>query len=132
MAMNRIGNVVVDRSKDADKSQRRTKPDDCRPYSPKKIEGLYAKGKKTPSLGTKDDEDQRNQSPVNRHAPGYDNDVKDGWITGAGGDGRKPTFDSGKYDPNSTPPKPASGLKATGQDVAKSPFSRAHNTYSED
>jgi hypothetical protein len=35
---------------------------------------------------------QTPQTPDNRHRPGYDADVKDGWLRGTGGDGRKPGF----------------------------------------
>jgi hypothetical protein len=127
-SLNRVGNVVVDRSeKDADKSRRRTKPADVGPYSPAKIEALFSEGKKSPSLGTKDDEAQRPQFTADKPGKDYHNDVADGWLRGSGGDGRKPVFDSGKLDPASSPPKPAGGLRASGDDCHKSPFSTAHN-----
>jgi hypothetical protein len=80
---------------------------------------------------------QRNQFAEDRHAPGYDNDVplkgERSWLRGAGRGGEdRPTFDRGKLDASSKPPKPASGLKATGLDCHRSPFSKAHSTYGED
>jgi hypothetical protein len=131
----KAGDEVPSRHSDA--AQRRTRPEDVRPYSPKRIEALYSKGKTLP-LG-KGGETHEHQPPQfaedkrDEKRGKYTNDVARGsYLVGAGGDGRPPHFDSGKYDPNSKPPKPASGLRASGRDIAASPFSAAHRTYSED
>jgi hypothetical protein len=118
--------------KHSDNAQRRTKPEDHRPYSPKRVDALYAKGKETVSrkdwLGP---DHQANQDPEDKHQDHrrgrYHNDTK-GWLRGHGSvDGALlPTFDHGKLDPASTPPKPASGLKASGKNCERSPFSAAH------
>jgi len=125
--MNHAGNDEVP-DKRSDNAQRRTKPADCRPYSPARIEAIYSKGKTTPDMGSKSDVAQKNQFPEDAHGPGYCPEVPRGaWARGGdlGGNGR-PGFDHGKLDPASKPPKPASGLKASGQNCHKSPFSAAH------
>jgi hypothetical protein len=135
--MNRAGNAEVP-DKHSDNARRRTKPADCRPYSPARIEAIYSKGKTLPlGKGGETHEHQKNQFPEDRHdnAKGrYHNDVADGWLRGSGVEGAaaRPTFDRGRLDPSGRPPKPATGLKASGQDMTKSPFSAAHRTYSED
>jgi hypothetical protein len=120
MALNRVGNVVVAR-KHSD-AQRRTRPADKGCPTPQQFHKIYNEGRKRPSMGTEGDEARRNQFPGDRHAPGYSNDVKDGWITGSGGDGAtaKPGFD------HSAPRKAPGGLKASGADMTSSPFSKAH------
>jgi hypothetical protein len=79
-------------------------------------------------------EHQKNQFPEDRHDEKrgrYSNDVPErSWLRG-GGEGHRPNMDRGKLDPSSVPPKAATGLKATGRDIPKSPFSAAHKTYSE-
>jgi len=137
-SMNRRGNVVerVERQftdKHFDNDQRRTKPEDNRPYSPKRIEAIYSEGKET--ISRKEwfhETHQANQAPEDHHQDNgrgrYDNDVpRDRWARGGdlGGDGR-PHFDHGHFDQASKPPKPASGLKASGKDMTKSPFSSAY------
>jgi hypothetical protein len=117
--------------KHSDNAQRRTKPADSRPYSPARIEAIYSKGKET--VSRKDwfhETHQVNQFPEDEHDNGrgrYDNDTK-GWLRGHGSvnGALLPTFDNGKLDPASKPPKPASGLKASGQDCHKSPWSSAY------
>jgi hypothetical protein len=113
--------------KHTDEAKRRTRPEDHRPWSPKAIDRLYAKGKESPSLGDKSDKAYRNQFVEDRHGPGYENDTK-GWSRGGdlGGDGR-PGFDGGKLDIANKPQK-ARGPKceASGQDMHKSPFSAAY------
>lgn len=116
-------------SKDADAAKRRTKPEDHRPYSPKAIDAIYRKGKTI--TRPRDPEHQPPQFPEDQHAKGYDNDVplkgERSWLRGGGRGGEdRPTFDRGHFDNNSKPPKPASGLKASGQDCSKSPFSAAY------
>jgi hypothetical protein len=81
-------------------------------------------------MGSRGNEVYRNQFPEDQHDEGkgrYPNDVsKRNWARGGdlGGDGR-PNFDHGKLDKCSSP-KPPGGLEASGQDMQKSPFSRAH------
>jgi hypothetical protein len=72
---------------------------------------------------------QKPQDAIDSRGKSYDNDTS-GWVRAPGEDGtRYPCFDHGKLDPSSKPPKPATGLKATGRDAPKSPFSAAHKTY---
>jgi hypothetical protein len=111
-----------------DNAQRRTVPGDVRPYSPKRIDDLYAEGKTLP-LGKRGEthEHQPNQAPEDKHHANYDNDCK-GWVRGEGSinGGLHPQFDHGKLDPNNKPPKVPTGLKASGSNCEKSPFSAAH------
>jgi hypothetical protein len=131
--MSRYSNKSRDEvaSRKSDESQRRTVPGDVRPYSPARIDKLYAQGRETVSRKEwHHTEHQENQNPEDAHDNGrgrYDNDTK-GWLHGQGSvnGALLPTFDHGKLDPNNKPPKPATGLKASGQDCHKSPFSAAH------
>jgi hypothetical protein len=117
--------------KHSDSAQRRTVPGDVRPYSPKRIDDLYAKGKETVSRKEwHHTEHQENQFIEDHHDNGrgrYDNDCK-GWVRGEGSinGGLHPQFDHGKLDPNNVPPKIPTGNKASGQDCHKSPFSAAY------
>jgi hypothetical protein len=116
--------------RDGDNARRRIAPRVAgMPLSPKAISNIYKKGKTVTQ--PKDPEHQPPQFREDQHAKGYDNDCS-GWVRGAGGDGRGPCFDHGKLDPASKPPRPAKGLRATGQDMTKSPFSKAHRTFGED
>jgi hypothetical protein len=118
--------------RDSDNAQRRTRPEDHRPYSPAEIEKIYAKGKETISRKNwLHEEHQANQFIEDKHQDNgrgrYNNDTK-GWLRGHGSvnGALYPSFDHGKLDPASKPPKPASGLRASGQDMTKSPFSAAY------
>jgi hypothetical protein len=125
----KAGEEVPD--KHSDNADRRTVPGDLKPRSPARIEALYAKGKRTPDMGSQNNAAQKNQMPEDRHSPNYDNDVPEGsWLRG-GGEGHRLNMDTGKLDPSSKPPKPASGLRASGQDIKASPFSKANKTYGE-
>ena len=126
----KAGDEVPD--KHSDNAKQRTRPAvDRGPRSVKAISDLYNKGKeyplgKTPSAA--DVKAQKNQFPEDQHdnAKGrYHNDTS-GWVRASGEDGPGPCFDHGKLDPSSKPPKPASGLKATGQNMPRSPFSAAY------
>jgi hypothetical protein len=136
-------------SKDADASQRRTRPADKGPYSPKHVDDLYAKGAKlnphprgTVGDGLTDRKTrerdirlQKPQDPIEDREPTYLNDVPlmgdTAWLRG-GGEGHRPNMDTGKLDRSDRPCKPAKGLNASGSDMKSSPFSAAHRTYSED
>jgi hypothetical protein len=128
--------------KRSDSAERRTRPDDCRPYSPKRIEALYRKARVAPNLNVDGGDGlvdrkrhafevkiQRPQFSEDQCLPDYDNDVSGerSWLRGGQDGGESnPCFDRGKFDKSSVPPKPASGLKATGQDAPRSPFSSAY------
>jgi hypothetical protein len=56
---------------------------------------LSSVGGKAPLQGGPVKDEHGNQDPVDKHAPGYDNDAS-GWVRGAGGDATtKPGFDHG-------------------------------------
>jgi len=121
---------VPDRN--SDNARRRTKPADCRPYSPARIGAIYRKGKSTPDLGGKGDAAQKNQFSEDQHSRTYNNDVPltgdRAWLRG-GGEGHRPDLDRGKFDLGNKPDRSAAGgrpNKASGQDCHKSPFSAAH------
>jgi hypothetical protein len=122
-------------SRKSDEAQRRTKPEDNRPYSPKRIEAIYSKGKETPSLGSKSDEAYRCQFKEDQHGKGYCPEVPSGeWRRGGrlGGSGR-PGFDRGKFDISNKPDRRAPGGRpntASGQDAERSPLSAARKTWS--
>ena len=121
--------------KHSDNAQRRTKPEDQGPASPKKIADIYAKGKEIiPRKEWLHSEHQENQMPEDRHDNGrgrYDNDVPEkSWLRGGrrGGEDR-PTFDRGKYDLGDKPDRRAAGGSpntASGADMPKSPWSAAY------
>ena len=114
--------------RNADQGERRSKPRDVPARSPRDIAALYSKGKVTPREMKAEDHDapQRLDDPINLR--GKLNDVPESsWLRGGGRGGEDYAgFDTGKLDKANRPPKPASGLKATGQDAAKSPFSSAY------
>jgi hypothetical protein len=116
-------------SRKSDAAQRRSSPvANGRPPSPEAVERIYSKGKESPDLAQGDKRDlQKPQDPVEKRQKDYDGDVK-GWANGQGAvkGGLYPCFDRGKLDPSSVPPKQAPGLKASGQDMTKSPFSAAY------
>jgi hypothetical protein len=123
--------------KRSDEGQRRTRPADVGPASPKKIADIYAKGKET--ISRKEwlhEEHQANQFPEDKHQDNgrgrYDNDVpRDRWARGGdlSGDGR-PGFDRGKFDIANKPQKPTGPRNtASGTDIKASPFSAAHKTW---
>jgi hypothetical protein len=127
-----------------DQGPRRTKPADVGCPSVEEFHRIYNDGRIRPfgaaGDGLVDKETrqrevrlQRNQFQEDQHDNSkrgrYDNDTS-GWVRAPGEDGtRYPRFDHGKLDPSSKPPKPATGLTATGRDAPKSPFSAAHKTY---
>jgi hypothetical protein len=135
-------------SRNSDEAQRRTRPADKGPYSPKQVDDLYAKGAKlnphprgTVGDGLTDRKTrerdirlQKPQDPIEGREPSYDNDVSlkgdRAWLRG-GGEGHRPNMDTGKLDISDRPGKPAKGLKASGTDCHQSPFSAAHKTYGE-
>jgi hypothetical protein len=137
--------------------KRRTQPKDQGPYSVAQIDALYKKDAIKSNLNTDGgdglqskelhDYEIRMQQPqalgdhdVDGRLPDYLNDVPEGdWRRGrrgahkSGGAGY-PCFDQGKLDPGNQPGRWAKGggkLKASGKDETKSPFSRAHKTWSE-
>jgi hypothetical protein len=117
-----------------DQGPRRTRPADRGCPSVKAFNRIYNEGRDRPNMKASK-VPQRNQDPIDAHGPGYDNDVPltgdRAWLRG-GGIGHRPNLDHGKYDISNAPPKVPSGLKATGKDMTKSPFSAAHRTYGED
>lgn len=117
--------------KHSDNARERTKPKvEGRPLSPRAIERVHSEGKTYPLGKTaQTHEHQKNQMPEDRHHANYDNDVTS-WANGRGSinGGLYPQFDHGKLDPASRPPKPATGLEATGQDMKASPFSAASHS----
>jgi hypothetical protein len=64
-------------------------------------------------------EHQKPQFEEDRHGRGYNPDTGHGWPHDAGDS--RPSFDRGHHFKNT-----ASGLKASGKDATKSPFSAAH------
>jgi hypothetical protein len=116
-----------------DRAQRRTVPGDVRPFSPERIDRLYAKGKET--ISRKEwfhETHQANQFIEDHHdnARGrYDNDVPEkSWLRG-GGEGHRPNMDVGKLDVSNRPPKVPTGLEANGRDMTSSPLSAARETW---
>ena len=116
------------REKDADRGQRRTKPRDIPALSPRAIDNLYSKGRVRPREMKAEDHEapQRLGDPINLR--GKLNDVPESsWLRGGGRAGEDyACFDTGRLDPSSKPPKPAKGLRASGADCTRSPFSAAY------
>jgi len=117
--------------KHADEGQRRTKPADCGPRSPKEIEAIYSRGKVPDGIrsGTTH-EHQKNQFTEDKHDKNYDNDCK-GWV-------RSQDEDSTLNRPGGFdhfPKRDGAGggrCTASGQDIKASPFSAAsHATRDE-
>lgn len=108
--------------KDSDVARRRTKPADRGAASPKAIDSIYKRGKIIAQ--PEDHIYQKPQGPMDMQGKGYDNDVAKGWLRGSGVEGAtaRPTFDHSEGRGTER----AKGLKASGQDMHKSPFSRAH------
>jgi hypothetical protein len=114
--------------KGSDDARRRTKPRvEGRPLSPRAIDRVYAETDYPLGRGGKTHEHQKNQFHEDFHDKNYDNETK-GWVRGQGSvnGALYPSFDHGKLDPASKPPRPATGLKASGTDCHKSPFSAAY------
>jgi hypothetical protein len=119
--------------KHSDNAQRRTRPEDRGPLSPKVISDVYAKGRDRPDMAAGDHRDlQKPQDSIERRARDYDADVPlkgdRVWLRG-GGAGHRPNMDRGKYDISDQPDRRAGGggrNTASGRDMAASPFSAAH------
>jgi hypothetical protein len=99
-----------------------------RPLSPKAVDALYRQGKQFPKEMKAEDREapQRLGDPSNQR--GKLNDVPESsWLRGGGRAGEDyAAFDTGKFDVANKPPKPPGGLKASGQNMHKSPFSSAY------
>jgi hypothetical protein len=134
----RAADEVAD--KNSDSARRRTKPRvEGAPLSPRAIDRIYTDKDYPLGKTAKTHPHQKNQDPEDQHDNSkrgrYDNDVPEGsWLRGHGSvnGALYPKFDHGKLDPASKPPRPATGNRASGQDIPASPFSAAHRTYSED
>jgi hypothetical protein len=127
-----------------DRGPRRTKPADSGPPTVEEFHRIYNDGRIRPhgeaGDGLVDRETrqrevrlQKPQDAIDSRGKSYDNDTS-GWVRAPGEDGTKyPCFDHGKLDPSSKPQKPTGPKNtATGRNAPKSPFSAAHQTYSED
>jgi hypothetical protein len=143
MALNRRGSVVrrdgrtgtaAERSMMAHDHDgpRRTTPADVGCPTVEEFHRIYNEGRQYPMGKTVEThEHQPPQFKEDQHDNGrgrYHNDTS-GWVRSKGEDStrdRPGGFDHGHFDNNSKPPRLAGGLKASGQDATKSPFSAAH------
>lgn len=131
----RKADEVPDRN--SDNAQRRSRPADRGPWSPRQIDALYGQGRERPNLKA-DTKIQKPQFPEDRHDARlgrYSNDVPlrgdRAWLRG-GGEGHRPNMDTGKYDISNQPDRRAAGggrCTASGLDMKSSPFSAAHRTW---
>jgi hypothetical protein len=126
-------------SRKSDAAQRRTRPADVGPPSPAALDRLLNKDKTRVSHQDWFHATHReNQFPEDAHDNGrrgrYENDVKDGWLRGTGGETRlnRPGNITSKYDINNKPQKPTGPkCEASGKNMESSPFSRASKSWQE-